>query len=98
MVAATIYLISPWVPLSVPGSSRTLNVAEKLPQYVGWFCREIFAVDATLFVGTAWLDVVDRCTGVRGRVRGIYAHGSTHTVLTGVCSKRRLQRLGGHYF
>lgn len=35
MVATTIYLISPWVPLSVSGSNRALYVAEKLPQYVG---------------------------------------------------------------
>ncbi|CAM9296081.1 unnamed protein product, partial [Laminaria digitata] len=34
MVATKIYLVSPWVPLSVPGSSRALYVAEKLPQWL----------------------------------------------------------------
>ncbi|CAB1119686.1 unnamed protein product [Ectocarpus sp. CCAP 1310/34] len=33
-VATTVYLISPWVPLSVPGSSRALATVEKLPEWV----------------------------------------------------------------
>ncbi|CAM9286750.1 unnamed protein product [Scytosiphon promiscuus] len=33
-VATTVYLISPWVPLSVPGSSRALAAVEKLPAWV----------------------------------------------------------------
>lgn len=31
MVATTVYLISPWVPLSAPGSNRALAAVEKLP-------------------------------------------------------------------
>lgn len=62
MVATTAYLISPWVPLSVPGSSRALNAVEKLPQCVGWFivrflrcCRALYQVAVSV-----WFDVESR--------------------------------------
>eukprot|EP00904_Undaria_pinnatifida_P006585 jgi/Undpi1/3056/HiC_scaffold_15.g06432.m1 len=44
MVATTVYLISPWVPLSVPGSSRALNVVERMPQWL---------IKAAMTMGTA---------------------------------------------
>lgn len=65
MVATTIYLISPWVPLSTSGSSRVLFVAQKLPRYVGLVLFRHFAVFAVYCIGAAWFDVAGRCTGLR---------------------------------
>ncbi|CAM9332782.1 unnamed protein product, partial [Sphacelaria rigidula] len=56
MVATTVYLISPWVPLSVPGSNRALAFVERLPR---WLVR------GAMRVGTAMPRLLAAAGGLR---------------------------------